>query len=154
MPSMPQRVLTIPTKTGGRRANLALVSLSHGKVLKFATPVTVPSFLPFPQSDPNLKRALFSNHSTTPSISFSENHQNPKAVIKVKRDIFPFLMPINTATSQSYSPAFCFGMLLLPHISCHTRTTAACSHRATRTLPVHPPHLTPQRPISHHPNAL
>jgi len=60
-------------------------------------------------------------------------------------------MPTYTATSQGYSPAFCFGMLLLPRISCHTRRTTACSHKATRTLPARPPHLTPQCPISHQP---
>lgn len=88
------------------------------------------------------------------SISFSQNCQNPMGVIKVKRDSFPFLVPINTAASQGCSSASCFGMLLLPHISCHTPTTAARSHRATRTSPGHPPHPILQCPLAHHLSAL
>lgn len=128
MPSVPQWVLHIPTntKTGGRDERVQHPSAFHTVKSRNLSCPPVPFALPSPQSDANLKQTGFSNHSTSPSISFSQNHQKPKGTIKVKRDIFPSSMPINTVTSQGHPPAFCFGTLLWHHAA-HPNHTSVTS---------------------------
>lgn len=132
---------------------MAFISLSHSKVLKLFMPVTAPSLLPLPKVILIKSELYFPTTARPQAFPFLKTARTQRVQSESKGTFFPsrcqqtLLLPRLTLL-----PAFCFGTLLSPHISrrAPVRPQPVVPELPT-VIPAHPPHLTPQCPVSHQP---
>lgn len=114
--------------------NLAFISLSHSKVLKLFMPVTAPSLLPLPKVILIKSEPYFPTTARPQAFPFLKTARTQRVQCESKGTFFPsrcqqtLLLPRVTLL-----PAFCFGTLLPPHISCHAPMQP--HHEAPHRLP-------------------